>query len=330
MVTQLIKELRIIVLGQMVLDTVIYNYQNTGRFKHQDNPRIGGPPSFAGIIGFILSKIFPWMSSPLIYANSCPKIISLLKYFSDHSVIAKNLKIQPKCPQFRLVYSSEKQERILFLKNPPMRFDPTIFNWELEYSPVGIVGSVYHEFKDPRIFAFLRKKCSFIAFDPQGCFRRLESEGKIRFENWWDSSIIKFVDCLKISEEESKFLNIGTNLITIAKNILKTQVTFVLITRGKEGSILGFKDQKTGEIQLYNVPAFTEGTIVDETGAGDIFLFAFVAYLIKFNNELGAIAFATSVAASLIEEERFSTKFNKDVIVRRQKKINSGIIRINF
>ncbi|UCE13062.1 MAG: hypothetical protein JSV04_12830 [Candidatus Heimdallarchaeota archaeon] len=328
MVTHLRTEAKTIVLGQMVLDTVIYNHQNTTRFKNQNNLMIGGPPTFAGIIGLILSKIYPWMPAPLIYAYACPKIVSLMSDFSDQSIIVKNLKVLSKCPQFRLIYSSEPEERTLFLKNPPMRFDPTIFNWKLGYSPVVVMGSVYHEFNDQKIFSFLREKCSFIAFDAQGCFRQLTSEGRIILEKWWDSHIIDKVDCLKISEAESKFLNVGTNLLTIVKKILETQVTFVLITRGKNGSILGFKDLNKGKVHLYNVPAFTEGAIVDETGAGDVFLYAFVARLTKFNNELDAIAFATSVASLLIEEERFLKKFNQDEIQRRQKKISSQIIEI--
>ena len=63
----------------------------------------------------------------------------------------------------------------------------------------------------------------------------------------------------------------------IVARILNTPVTSVLLTQGVNGSILGVKDPKNGDIHIYNVPAFTEGTVVDETGAGDIFLFTFVS-----------------------------------------------------
>lgn len=307
----------------MVLDNVIHDHQGTPFIKDQNSLLIGGPPSFAGISGLMLSKMFPWMAPPLIYAYTCPKIISLLREFPDYNLISKNLMIQDKCPQFRLVYSSDKNERTLVLKNPPKRFDLADFNWKFGNPPVALVGSVYHEFSDHTIFSSLRKICSYIAFDPQGCFRQITEKGEIKFYNWWDSNIIKNVNCLKVSEAEAELLEVGTNLEEIVIKVLETSITTVLITRGVNGSILGVKNP---DIHIYDVPAFTEGTILDETGAGDIFLFAFVTHFLTFKNELDAIAFATSVTSLFLEQKRFKGKFTKESIALRQGKIRSKII----
>ncbi|UCG90115.1 MAG: hypothetical protein JSU57_06575 [Candidatus Heimdallarchaeota archaeon] len=317
------KKVITLALGQMVLDNVIHDRQGTPLIKDQNNLFLGGPPSFAGIIGLILSKMFPWMAPPLVYAYGCPKAVSLLKKLPDYDLVSKNLMIQSKCPQFRLEYSSDENERMLSLRNPPLRFNLADFNWKFVNPPVAIVSSVYHEFSNYKIFSSLRNRCSYIAFDPQGCFRQLTATGKIKLRKWWDSEIMKNIDCIKVSETEAKFLKLGTHPVKIVTRILKTPVTSVLLTRGKNGAILGVKNPN---IHIYDVPAFTKGTIVDETGAGDVFLFTFVTHFQTFANELDAIAFATSVTSLFLEQERFMVSFTEETISSRQDKIRSKII----
>ncbi len=327
---QVRKQVKTVVLGQMVIDTVVHDNKNLLQIKSQENKKgnliVGGPPSFAGIAGLTLSKVFPWISTPLIYAYACPEVISLLENHPDIGLISRNLKIRTQCPHFFLIYSSDKIKRNLMLRNPPSQFDPTHFNWKITYPPVAIVGSIFHEFNNFNSFNFLRKKCSFIAFDSQGCFRQLTPEGNIIFRNWWDPKIIDNLDCLKISGEEAEFLNLGKRPEKIVARILKTPVTSVLLTQGINGSILGIKELKTGDIHIYNVPAFTEGAVLDETGAGDIFLFTFVSYFNAFNNELDAIAFATSVTSLLLEQKRFMWHLTKKTVKMRQKQIKNQII----
>ncbi|MFX0172069.1 MAG: PfkB family carbohydrate kinase [Candidatus Hodarchaeota archaeon] len=317
---------RTIILGQMVLDTVINRKILENEKKSVYNKiTLGGPPSFSGIVGYTLAKIFPWIFYPLIYAYTCPKAITLLKKFNKFNIFSENLIKRPYCPHFRLEYSDNDSERNMYLSNPPFQFNPTDFNWNLNHSPVAVVGSVYHEFDNPNIFSFLRDKCSFIAFDPQGCFRQINSNGKIIFRNWWNPKIVSNIDCIKISTEESKFLNLGTNIVQTVYKILKSTVNIVLLTRGKKGAILGIIKNDTKTIHVYDVPAYTEGTVIDETGAGDVFLFSFITHFLVHNDELNAVAFATSVASLLIENHLFWGRFSKEEIIFRQQKIKSQI-----
>ena len=305
----------------MVLDTVIHDSQITHLVNNQS---LGGPPSFAAIAGLILSKVYSWMSPPLVYAYSCPQAITLLKNYPEFNKIIGNLKLQSECPQFRLIYSDDKKERILFLKRPPLQFNPNDFNWELGRPAIAIIGSILHEFNNYKIFRFLKERCSYIAFDPQGCFRHLTSDGKIKFRYWWDPKIIENVDCLHISELEAKYLGFGKDLISVVKKLLETPITSVILTRGRNGTILGFKSN-TGQ-HIFNIPAYLEGNIIDETGAGDIFLFAFVNHLLAFQDQLTAVAFATSVTSLFLEQKRPLTAFSKETVRLRQEKIREGII----
>lgn len=304
----------------MVLDTVIHDNQISHLVNNQS---LGGPPYFAGLVGIILSKMYSWVSSPLVYAYTCPQAITFLKKYPNFSKIMKNLNLRSECPQFRLVYSDDKKERSLFLKNPPFQFNPDDFNWEFENSTVAIIGSIFHEFNNYEIFRFLKERCSFIAFDPQGCFRRPTSEGKIEFRYWWDPKIIENVNCLHMSELESKFLGFGKDPITIIKKTLDTPITSVILTRGRHGAILGFKNDK--DKHVFNVPAYLEGNAIDETGAGDIFLFVYVTHFMAFQDELNAAAFATSVTSLFLEQKRPQIAFSEEIIHHRQEKIRANI-----
>jgi sugar/nucleoside kinase (ribokinase family) len=310
-----------IALGQMVLDTVIHNDQDNYLVKGQT---LGGPPSFTGIVGIILSRMYSWMSSPLIYAYACPQAIDLLESYPGLNELRKNLITRSKCPQFRLIYSDDRDERKITLRNPPLQFNPKDFNWEFAKPSVAIIGSIFYEFNNLEIFTFLRERCSYIAFDPQGCFRHLTSEGKIELHYWWDPKIIENVDCLHVSELESEFLGFGKEPIKIVKKILDTPLTSVILTRGKKGAILGFKSNK--KKHLFNIPAYLEGRVIDETGAGDIFLFVFVTHLLAFKDEVNAAAFATSVTSSFLEQKRPFKALSKDIIHFRQEKIRAEII----
>jgi len=320
---------RTLILGQMVLDTVITEgtLNRDGRFAN-NQITIGGPPSFSGIVGHTLAKIFPWALPPLVYAYTCPMAISQSERLLDFESISKNLILRPRCPHFRLEYDNNDSERKLYLENPPFQFNLNDFNWDLNYSPIAVVGSVYHEFDNSDIFTFLKDKCSFIAFDPQGCFRQINPDGQIVFRNWWNPKIMANIDCLKISEAESKFLGLGTNNVQIIFKILETAVNLVLLTRGKKGAILGIKNIDTNVINLYDVPAYTTGTVVDETGAGDVFLSSFITHFLVHGNELDAAAFATSVASLLLEDRAFWGRFSKKEILFRHIRVKSQITEL--
>ncbi len=320
-----------VILGQIVLDTVIRTNTFESLIEIQTGDKqlqvIGGPPSFTGTTGFILSQLYSWTKPPLVYAYSCQRVKDWLKSSKMYKSFLNNLKIQPDCPQFRLIYNDAENDRILYLENPPMDFDPSKFNWDFNNSPVAIVGSVFHEFNQSSFFSFLRDRCSYIAFDPQGCFRQLSIDGEIRFDDWVDHDIMAKIDCLKISETEARYLNLGNDKQSTIKNILETAISTVLLTRGVKGAILGVKISNEEKIALYNVPAYP-CNVIDETGAGDIFLYTFVIHFCAFQNVLDAVSFATGVTSILIEQNRFEWHLTKNFIEERQKIIRTQIKEI--
>ncbi len=311
-----------------MIDTVIHHYNHrTKEVSENDSQKkltIGGPPTFTGSIGFILSGLFSWIEKPILYAYSCPEANSRLEAAGFDNSLSTNLLLKTDCPHFRLIYNKSREERTLFLDNPPTEFNPNDFNWKLNHSPIVIVGSVFHEFDNQEIFSFLRNKFSYIAFDPQGFFRQNSTEGRIVYKNWWDSKIVDNTDCLKISENEAKLLNLGENNEERIKRILETSISSVLLTRGSKGTILGIKYGGNNKKKVYNIPAFP-CQVLDETGAGDVFLFSYAIHFYAHKDVLSAVAFATSVSSLLIEQNRFLWRFSREEIDTRQHYIKSRI-----
>ncbi len=321
-----------IILGQIVLDTIIKTNTEDQRIKSYEiknnDTTVGGPPFFSGVVGFFLSQLFSWMELPLIYAYTSSKANSFLEENSIVGSLTNNLKMRSTCPHFQLIYNPNEKERTLFLENPPLKFDPNDFDWKSDSFPVAIVGSVFHEFNDYNIFSFLRKNSSYIAFDPQGCFRQLSQGGKIKLGEWMDSKILELIDCLKLSEIEARYLNLGNNNNTIINNLLDTSISTVLLTQGEKGAILGVSDSEKMKKTMYNIPGYTSN-VVDETGAGDVFLFSFATHFCAHSNVLDAVAFSTSIASLLIEQNRFSWHFTEKMIKDRQQIIRSQIKQIH-
>jgi sugar/nucleoside kinase (ribokinase family) len=107
--------------------------------------------------------------------------------------------------------------------------------------------------------------------------------------------------------------------------LLELDISYVIITQGENGAILGCGNSSNLPLRLYSIPAYSVDIIIDETGAGDAFLIAFIAFLQLLDDELEAIAFATSIASLLVENRFDSTKFSVENIAFRQETIRSHI-----
>ncbi|MDY0210657.1 MAG: carbohydrate kinase [Acholeplasma sp.] len=112
----------------------------------------------------------------------------------------------------------------------------------------------------------------FVSFDPN-----------LRLSLWRDHEAYQQVirmfipkaDLLKISEDEIEFIT-GENQLDKALNKLFVgHVQYVIITRGKNGSICYFKDGRSVAHKGFKV------NVTDTTGAGDAFIGSFLAEMSK-------------------------------------------------
>ncbi len=316
---------KILILGLYVIDEIIKNSDISTSLidENKDTFSLGGPPTFMGFVGNILANLFSEVRKPTLYTYVCPEVEQFLDSTNDIFNLSGHFIQNSNCPKFRLDYSQPEQERKITLFNPLACFDVELFPWKRNEPTITIINSVYQEFNNPDIFSFLRKNGFYVVLDPQGFFREISPEGKVTYSKWFNRRILSNIDCLKLSENEARLLNFGETLTEIVLNLLHLDISYVIITKGDKGALLGCKDALSSQYMLYSIPAFTVDTVLDETGAGDAFLFTFIIFLQLLADELEAIAFATSIASLLVENSFVVTKFSIENIVIRQEIVRS-------
>ncbi len=155
------------------------------------------------------------------------------------------------------------------------------------------LGPVFNELP-LETMRFLRENtAAFITLDPQGFLRR-EENGFVLSKKL-DFSILEFVDLVKVSEKECSMEEV---------EIMKQKCFVVIITRGKEGSTV-FSQGKT-----FRIPFFKADKLIDETGAGDVFMAGFVKEYLNSKDVEKAALFSSAAASFAVED--FGVKGIKD------------------
>lgn len=140
-----------------------------------------------------------------------------------------------------------------------------------------------------------RKNKGFVSFDPN-----------IRLALWHDHKrllnvvyeFLHLADIVKVSRDELSFLTGFDNEQIAIKSLFVGFVKVVIVTKGKAGSSLYFKDIDA----VITHPGFTVDSI-DTTGAGDAFMGAFLYHLSQNNlvinqyNSYDILKFANAYAA---------------------------------
>lgn len=134
----------------------------------------------------------------------------------------------------------------------------------------------------------------FISFDPN-----------LRLSLWKDHNAYKKVindfipkaDLLKVSSDELEFITGIKDESKAIQSLFVGDVKYVILTLGKEGSTLYFKNGQNIHVPSYKV------SVVDTTGAGDAFIGSFLAEMIKKDlvfsevNVKGALSISNGKAA---------------------------------
>ncbi len=171
----------------------------------------------------------------------------------------------------------------------------------------------------------------YIGIDLQGFIRKIDENGKVSYvyDEQIISNIIKIIKIigdrlvLKGSEEEMKLLAREIeDLDKVMKYFINSGLKGLFImTLGENGSML----IKNGE-DLLKIPAYKSRRVIDETGAGDIYLSIFFHEFIQSNKTWEAIkksAYLASAAASFLVEKKGPEGFeSKKKVLRRVKREN--------
>jgi 1D-myo-inositol 3-kinase len=166
----------------------------------------------------------------------------------------------------------------------------------------------------------LRKLKAFsciVSMDPQGFVRRFGDNGKMSLGQLEDPEVLGGVDVLKASYDEAKAITGRSSLVGMVESLRKKGVKTVVVTRGAQPTILHV------EGRTFSVPPAKPKAVVDPTGAGDVFIGAFLTMLVRGEEPLWC-ACAGSAAASFVVEKVGPSGFGslKQVQARATKVYN--------
>jgi len=213
----------------------------------------------------------------------------LKKELQSYGVDVSNLYLTKKAnTSLAFVSLTKSGERdFIFYRNPSadQLFDSTLVNESLFKNSVLHYCSVSlcdYPIKTAHLKAieYANKYDGFISFDPN-----------LRFSLWEDlnayketiNSFIPLSNLLKISDDELFFITGIENEYKAVQSLFIGQVSYVIITKGGEGSTFYYKDGRQISMPAHQVD------VLDTTGAGDAYIGTFLAEMIKkellFNEE---------------------------------------------
>ena len=211
--------------------------------------------------------------------------------------------------RFELEYSEDFANRTLKLRNRAPPIDVCDLPCPLKAKTVHIApiaGEISYD-----VVEKLKSCTEVLSLDPQGLLRSFDAAGNVGFRLPVDKNLLSLINVYKSSQDEIIALTECSNLDSAIKAIHDFGVATVIVTLGVDGAVLSV------ERTVYRVPACSSSTVVDPTGAGDVFMGSF---LTEYNREKDSLwcACVGSAAASLVIEGIGPTFFGeKEEIYQR-------------
>jgi sugar/nucleoside kinase (ribokinase family) len=136
----------------------------------------------------------------------------------------------------------------------------------------------------------------FLSLDLQGLLRATGQRGLVRLVRRRIDPFLSKCNLVKATEEEIHAMAPGKTLIFTAKRFLHKGAQYVIVTRGRSGSLLVRKEGGALEI-----PSFPASRVVDMTGAGDIFIGSWLATFLSVGDASWAGAVGAAFASLSIQ-----------------------------
>ena len=253
-------------------------------------PTLGGPPTYVSLAAkklgadvSVISKVgvdFPDKFRQFLERRG----VDLSGLKKDENALTTS---------FLLDYESSG-ERNLILRNraPSIEADdiPDVLNTKVVHV-APIANEIPHE-----TLRKLKAFGSIVSLDPQGFVRKFKENVKVCHGQHKDPEVLKGVDVLKASYDEAKAITGQTNLVGIVKNFIKKGIKIIIITRGAEATLLCVEDK------MFSVPSAKPRAVVDTTGAGDVFIGAFLTMFVRGEEPLWCACMGSAAASFVVEK----------------------------
>ncbi|MEM3578146.1 MAG: PfkB family carbohydrate kinase [Candidatus Bathyarchaeia archaeon] len=134
-----------------------------------------------------------------------------------------------------------------------------------------------------------------LSLDPQGFLRTFDENGNVAYRNLPNKQIFEHVNIYKSSSEEIMYATSLNDVNAAVRAVHDFGVEIVIVTLGMKGALLSVEGAE------YNIPAYNAAKVVDPTGAGDVFIGAFLAEYVKGKEALWCACVGSAAASVAVE-----------------------------
>ncbi|MFX1486604.1 MAG: carbohydrate kinase family protein [Promethearchaeota archaeon] len=248
--------------------------------------RLGGPPAFCGLTAKTLNAKRVAIVSKVGSDFSDDFLLALVKSGLDVSAVTK---VEGPTTRFYLKYHKKKRDLRLMAKCEPI-FPEDVPDTHLQTN-AAILSPIANEIPDKTIVRLLGTP-EIVAVDLQGFVRRFDDEGNMMIGEWKNRKrYVRNIDVIKGTEEEIAAACRVEGVEQAAQALSNYGARIVIATRGQKGAIFWINGE------FFEVRAVKPIRYVDSTGAGDIFLAAFVFELSLTDDPYHAATFATLMSS---------------------------------
>ncbi len=273
-------------------------------------PRIGGPPAFCGLVAKRLGAKKVAIISKVGSDFSDDFLLVLVKSGVDISALKK---VEGPTTRFNLKYYNRERELRLTAKCKPI-FPEDIPATHLETN-AAILSPIANEIPDETLEKLL-DNTKIMAIDLQGFVRRFDDEGNLKMREWKNrESFIKKIDIIKGTEEEITIACNVKDTKQAASNLSSYGAKIVIVTRGQKGALFWIDGEH------FEVEALRSVRRIDSTGAGDVFLSAFVVEFTLTDDAYRAATFANLVGSLSLEGLGIEGIPKREVVEERMKEL---------
>jgi len=178
-----------------------------------------------------------------------------------------------------------------------------------------IIGEVHRE------TALKLRRAETLALDPQGYLRALNPDGSVELRPWLDLELLSSIDIYKSTMRELRLITGVEEPLRALRRLNELGVGEAIATLGDEGAILSLGDE------AYWIPAYRVEA-VDPTGAGDVYLAAYLSERLRGGEPTWCGAIASATASLIVETVGASFKASREELQGRAYEIYEGVKRL--
>ncbi|MBY9017727.1 MAG: hypothetical protein KGD66_02745 [Candidatus Lokiarchaeota archaeon] len=308
----------VLFIGHFAIDTII-------RFKEKRKPSLGGSVSFGSLaLSKYTEKANVGIISNVGKQNFDPRLLNPLK--------KKKINISIKWfdtlnTNFILNYVNHSRSLILKSKSPNLDINDIPIKIKENPPEIIVLVPLCNEITIEYVKDILKMfPEAYMGIDLQGFIRKIDPENGI-VSYLFDEKLLENVKqlitligdklILKGSENEMKLISGKEDLFEVMEffNGFDNEGIYIM-TLGEAGSMITRQGEK-----ILKIPAFTPDTVVDETGAGDVYL---AIFLYEFYNSdfswkaiESAALYASSAASFLVEKKGTNGSKSMKIVFKR-------------